>query len=85
MGQVNAMKTMTCKQMGGACDEKLQAETFEEMMEKSKKHGMDMFQKKDEAHLKVMQGVKEKMGNPEAMQAYMDEKRKAFDETPEDQ
>ncbi len=27
------MKTMTCKQLGGACDIKLQAETFGQMAE----------------------------------------------------
>jgi hypothetical protein len=32
------MKTMTCKQLGGACDQAFHAETFEEMAEKSKKN-----------------------------------------------
>ena len=51
------MKTMTCKQLGGACDEEFHAETFEEMVELSKKHGMEMFQKGDEAHIKVMKDM----------------------------
>lgn len=34
------MKTMTCKQLGGACDKEFHTETFEEMAELSKKHGM---------------------------------------------
>ena len=38
------MKTMTCSQLGGACDKEFQAETFEEMAELSKQHGMEMFQ-----------------------------------------
>ena len=38
------MKTMSCKQLGGACDEKFHAETFEKMAELSQKHGMEMFQ-----------------------------------------
>ena len=37
------MKTMTCDQLGGACKETFQAETFEEMAELSKQHGMAMF------------------------------------------
>jgi len=41
------MKTMTCKQFGGACDLAFHANTFEEMADMSKQHGMDMFQKKD--------------------------------------
>ena len=48
------MKTMTCKQLGGACDKEFHAETFEEMAELSKKHGMEMYQKGDEEHLEAM-------------------------------
>ena len=44
------MKSMTCKQLGGACDKVFRANTFEEMADMSKKHGMEMFQKKDEKH-----------------------------------
>jgi hypothetical protein len=49
------MKTMTCKQLGGACDLEFHSETFEEMAEMSKTHGTEMFEKKDPAHLKAMQ------------------------------
>jgi len=31
------MKTMTCKQLGGGCDTKFHANSFEEMAELSKK------------------------------------------------
>jgi len=81
------MKTMTCSQMGGpdSCEEKFQANTFEEMIEKSKAHGMEMFQKGDEAHMKIMGEMKEKMGDPDAMKNYIEEKKKIFDETPEDE
>lgn len=54
------MKTMTCRQLGGACDKEFHAETFEEMAELSKKHGMEMAKKSDEAHLKAMEEIKEK-------------------------
>ena len=78
------MKTMTCKQLGGACDETFSAETFEEMAELSKAHGMEMFQKQDAAHLKVMGEMKTLMEKPGAMQEYMDAKRKEFDQHPND-
>ena len=39
------MKTMTCKQLGGACDLEFHANSFEAIAELSKKHGMEMFQK----------------------------------------
>lgn len=78
------MKTMTCKQMGGACDETFTAATFEEMAELSKQHGMEMFQKGDEAHLKIMGEMKELMQKPGALEQYMAEKEKAFNDHPDD-
>lgn len=78
------MKTMTCKQMGGACDETFSAETFEEMAELSKAHGMAMFQQQDAAHLAIMSEMKTLMEKPGAMEEYMAEKRRAFDDAPSD-
>ena len=76
---------MTCKQLGGpeTCEEKFQAETFEEMANLSKQHGMTMFQKGDEDHIEIMKKMKE-MNTPEAMQTYMEEKKKIFDSLPEE-
>ena len=54
------MKTMTCKQLGGACDEAFTAATFEEIAELSKHHGMAMFQKADPAHLQAMEQMMER-------------------------
>ncbi len=73
---------MTCKQLGGACDQKFQAETFEEIAEMSKKHGMEMFQKKDSAHLAAMDEMKNLMASPNLMQAWFENKRKEFDALP---
>ena len=78
------MKTMTCKQLGGACDMEFHADSFEEMAELSKKHGMEMFQKGDEKHLKAMNEMKELMKTPEAMKDWFMEKRKEFDALPAD-
>jgi hypothetical protein len=77
------MKKMNCKQLGGACDLEFQAETFEEMAELSKNHGREMFQKNDPDHLKAMNEMQQLMGNPEAMQKWMEEKRKLFESLPE--
>ncbi len=73
------MKTMTCKQLGGACDKKFHAKTFEEIAEMSKKHGTEMFQKGDEKHLKAMNEMMELMKNPKAMNQWFEGKRKEFD------
>lgn len=78
------MKTMTCNQLGGACDAEFSAETFEEMAQLSKAHGMEMFQKQDEAHLKVMADMKALMEKPGAMEEWFAAKRKEFEEQPDD-
>ncbi|MEP7236909.1 MAG: hypothetical protein ABI685_03555 [Ferruginibacter sp.] len=77
------MKTMTCKQLGGACGKEFHADSFEEMAELSKKHGMEMFQKNDADHLKAMNDMKELVKTPEAMKQWFDNKRKEFDSLPE--
>lgn len=76
------MKTMTCKQLGGACNQEFRAETFEEMAELSKKHGMEMFQKGDKDHLEAMNKMQGLMQNPEKMQTWFNEKRKEFTSLP---
>ena len=77
------MKTMNCKQLGGACDKEFQANTFEEMSALSKQHGMEMHQKKDAAHLKAMQEMGELMKSPEDMNKWFESKRKEFSAMPE--
>jgi uncharacterized protein YjcR len=78
------MKSMTCKQLGGACDIVFQAETFEEMAEKSKQHGMEMFQQQDQAHLQAMHKMQALMQSPNAMQEWMAARKAEFDALPED-
>ena len=78
------MKTMNCKQLGGACDKEFHANSFEEISEMSKQHGMEMFQTKDEAHLKAMSEIQELMQKPEAMKDWFENKKKEFEALPED-
>ena len=75
---------MNCKQLGGACEEEFQANTFEEIAELSKQHGMEMFQKKDESHLIAMNKIQELMQKPEAMKDWFESKKKEFYALPED-
>lgn len=73
------MKTMTCKQLGGACDLMFEAETFEEIAELSKQHGIEMYQQQDPAHLKAMAKVQAMMQDPEEMKAWYEAKKREFD------
>ncbi len=74
---------MTCEQLGGACDKVFRANTFEEMAEKSKTHGIEMFQKGDEKHILAMNEVKELMEKPESMKAWFESKKEEFNSLPE--
>ena len=78
------MKTMTCKQLGGACDEQFHATSFEEIAGQANQHGMEMFQKGEKKHLKAMNEMKELMNSPEAMNEWFENKKKQFDALPED-
>lgn len=75
---------MNCRQLGGACDIEFHAGSFEEIAEMSKQHGMEMFQKNDEAHLKAMHKMRDLMKTPdsEAMKDWIKNKRKEFDALP---
>ena len=79
------MKTMTCKQLGGACDKEFHADTFEEISDLSKQHGMEMFQKNDKAHLEAMNKMRELMvsADSDAMKNWMDTKREEFNALPD--
>lgn len=78
------MKTMTCKQLGGICNQEFHANTFEEMAEMSKKHGMEMYQTGDEDHLKAMAEMQDLMKNTDAMNDWFENLRKEFNAIPED-
>jgi len=77
------MKTMTCKQLGGACDREFSANSFEEIAEMSKQHGMEMLKQEDEKHLKAMNEMKELMQSPDVMKEWFENKRKEFEALPE--
>lgn len=78
------MKKMTCKQLGGACEEVFSANTFEELVALSKQHGMEMFQQQDAQHLQAMARVQQLMSDPEAMKVWFDNKRSEFDQLESD-
>ena len=77
---------MTCKQLGGACDKQFHANSFEDIAEQSKKHGIEMFQKGDQDHIKAMNEMqKDLMKIPDAINVWIEKKRKEFDSLPEDE
>ena len=66
------MKTMRCRDLAGACDTEFHAEM-------SKKHGMEMLEQGDQAHIEAMEKMKELMSDPEAMKEWFETVQKMFD------
>ncbi len=75
------MKKLTCRDLGGACDEEITGNSFEEMGNNCKTHVMEKLNSGDEAH----QAAVEKMKNasPEEQMSMYAEYEKKFNETPE--
>jgi hypothetical protein len=73
------MKTMTCKQLGGACDKKFSSKTFNEMATLSKQHGIKMMG--DLAHQEAMQKMMGLMKYGK-MEEWFEDKRKEFESLP---
>ncbi|HTE32004.1 MAG TPA: DUF1059 domain-containing protein [Chryseolinea sp.] len=73
------MKTMTCRQLGGACDQTFSANSFDEIAMMVSKHAREMVQNGDQPHIVAMNEMRSNMTSPEATKAWMDDKRKVFD------
>ena len=76
------MKTMTCKQLGGACDTVFRAATFQEMAKLSQRHGAE--NATEPAHVDAMEKMTELMQDPDGMQAWMQNKEAEFNALSED-
>ncbi len=76
------MKTLTCKDLGGACDTAFTADTFEDMAQLSQAHGREMMLQGDPDHIEAMKAMGEVMQSPEKMQDFMQAMRAKFDNAP---
>lgn len=72
------MKSMTCNQLGGACDKVFTAATFEEMAALSQQHGKEMFGAQDAAHMAAMNEMMAIMQNGK-MDDWMNARKAEFD------
>jgi hypothetical protein len=52
------MKRLTCRDLGGPCDAKFAADSFEEIGKKSQEHVMEQMQKGDAAHLSAASSMR---------------------------
>ena len=75
------MKKLTCKDLGGACDESITGATFEEIGQKCRAHVMEAVQQGDAAHKAAVN--KMMSASPSEQVALMAEYKKKFDAAPE--
>jgi hypothetical protein len=59
------MKTMTCKQLGGACDIRFTADTADEIIKAQDSHLKEMVAGGDEAHRPALKAMEERWKNPQ--------------------
>ena len=71
------MKTMSCEQLGGACQEEFSAASFQDIAELSQAHGKKMFAANDPAHMSAMAQMMQLMQSG-GMDGWMSEKEELF-------
>jgi len=69
---------MTCKQLGGYCEKKFSANTFDEVTQLSQAHRKEMFQINDQSHINAMTEMSKLMQNTDAMNQWFDAKKLEF-------
>ena len=48
------MKSMTCNQLGGSCEQVFSGETFDDLAAQSQQYGKEMYGANDEPHMAAM-------------------------------
>ena len=78
------MKTMTCKQMGGPCDDPFHGNKADEVIKAEDKHLKEMVSSSDETHKSASKMMKDRWKNPIAGMGWYMKTKKAFAALPED-
>jgi hypothetical protein len=72
------MKSMTCNQLGGACEEVFTGESFDDLAAQSQQHGREMYGANDASHMEAMAAMMELMKSGE-MEAWMAARKADFE------
>lgn len=75
------MKSMTCNQLGGACELAFTGESFNDIAAQSQAHGKEMFGANDAPHMAAMNAMMEIMKSGQ-MDSWMSERKAEFDASP---
>ena len=72
------MKSMTCNQLGGACELVFTGDSFEDLAAQSQKHGKEMYGANDGPHIAAMSKMMELMKSGE-MDSWMSARKAEFE------
>lgn len=75
------MKKLTCKDLGGPCDQEITGNSFEEVGNNCKTHVMEQVNAGDGAHVAAVNKMKN--ATPEEQKAMFAEYEKKYNEAPE--
>ena len=78
------MKTMTCQQLGGACDLELRGENADEVINAQDKHLKEVVAAGDTAHVPAREAMKGRWKHPIKGMGWYKDTKKAFAALPED-
>jgi hypothetical protein len=78
------MKTMTCRQMGGACDLELSGETADDVIHLQDEHLEDVVATGDEAHVPARNDMKARWRRPISGLKWYNATKRTFADLPED-
>lgn len=78
------MKTMTCNQLGGACEFQLHGVTADEVIKAQDKHLKEIVAGGDEAHKSALKAMKGRWKHPISGMAWYKNAKRDFSALPED-
>jgi predicted small metal-binding protein len=82
--EARLMKTMTCRQLGGACDFPLHGNTADEVIKAQDSHLKDAVARGDEAHESALKEMKGRWKNPISGMGWYRRAKRDFAALPED-
>ncbi|CAN5604587.1 hypothetical protein BH10ACT10_BH10ACT10_26790 [soil metagenome] len=78
------MKTMTCRQLGGPCDQPLRGETADEVIKAQDQHLKEVVASGDTAHEGALSDMKGRWRHPVKGMGWYKTTKREFAELPED-
>jgi predicted small metal-binding protein len=82
--RMHAMKTMTCRQLGGPCDLALRGDSADDVIKAQDRHLKDAVKQGDATHEQAHQDMKGRWKRPVASMGWYRGTKKAFAELPDD-